>query len=65
MKALKEEKKEEKEAASRALRDAMYTARYADATKAKLMTQPTAEAAAMAGVTAYLAPPPPSPYRIP
>ena len=59
------EKKEEKEAASRALRDAMYTARYADAGKAKLMTQPTAEAAAIAGVTAYLAPPPPSPYRIP
>ena len=59
------EKKEEKETANRALRDAMYTARYAEPTKAKLMSQPTAEAAQLAGVAQLVAPPPPSPYRIP
>jgi len=59
------EKKEEKETANRALRDAMYTARYAEPTKAKLMSQPAAEAAALAGVTQLVQPPAPSPYRIP
>ena len=40
-----------KETANRALRDAMYTARYAEPGKAKLMQQPTAEAASLAGAT--------------
>merc|ERR1719440_396536 len=52
------EKKEEKETANRALRDAMYTARYAEPNKAKLMSQPTAQAAELAGVTSLVAPPP-------
>ena len=44
------EKREEKESANRAVRDAMYTSRYADPEKAKLMSQPLQEAAAIAGV---------------
>merc|ERR1719310_1464171 len=57
------EKKEEKEAANRALRDAMYTARYAEPAKAKLMNQPSAEAAQLSGVAGMIPAPTPSPYR--
>ena len=56
------EKKEERETANRALRDSMYTSRYAEPDKAKLMSQPIPEAAMMAGIT--LATPGPSPYKM-
>jgi len=47
----------------RELRDAMYTSRYADAEKTKLMSQPLQEAAAITGLT--LQPPSASPqYRL-
>jgi len=60
------EKKEEKERANRELRDSMYTARYAEPEKAKLMSQPTQEAAAIAGVMVMPAVPTAvSPYRLP
>jgi len=60
------EKKEEKEQANRALRDSMYTARYAEPEKAKLMSQPTQEAAAIAGVMVQPSVPTAvSPYRLP
>ena len=59
------EKKEEKEAANRALRDAVWTARYADQAKVKIMTQPAEEAAAQIGLTFQTATGAPSPYRIP
>jgi hypothetical protein len=59
------ELKEEKEAANRALRDAMYTARFAEPAKAKLMSQPIAEAAQLSGVTQLMPPVAPSPYKIP
>ena len=55
------EKREEKERANRELRDAMYTSRFADPDKAKLMSQPLQEAAAIAGVTVGQLPV--SPYR--
>ena len=58
------EKKEELETAKRAIRDSMYTARYADPDKAKIMGQNVQEAAALTGVSASIAPPPPSPYRL-
>jgi len=58
------ELKEEKETANRALRDAMYTARYAEPGKAKLMSQSLQEAAEATGVAQLIAPPGPSPYRI-
>ena len=56
------EKRDEKERANRELRDAMYTARFADPEKAKLMSQPLNEAAAIAGV--QVAANPVSPYRL-
>ena len=58
------EKKEELGTAKRAIRDSMYTARYADPNKAKLMGQSLQEAAALTGVSASVPPPPPSPYRL-
>lgn len=58
------EKKEQIEAAKRAVRDSMYTARYADPNKAKVMAQSLAEAAALTGVSSQITPPPPSPYRL-
>ena len=58
------ELKEEKETANRALRDAMYTSRYAEPGKAKLMSQSLHEAAEATGVAALLTAPGPSPYRI-
>jgi len=60
------EKKEEKERANRELRDSMYTARYAEPDKAKLMSQPVQDAAAIAGVTVMPSVPTAvSPYRLP
>ena len=56
------EKREERERANRELRDAMYTSRFADPEKAKLLSQPRAEAAQIAGVT--IAPLPVTPYRL-
>jgi capsular polysaccharide biosynthesis protein len=56
------EKKEEREAANRSLRDAMYTSRYADANKTAVMSQPLEEAAAAAGLAEVV--PVPSPYRL-
>ena len=56
------EVREAKEAANRSLRDSMYTSRYAEPEKAKLMSQPLAEAAAVAGIN--LAIPGPSPYKM-
>ena len=58
------EKKEELETAKRAIRDSMYISRYAAADKAKLMGESLHDAAAMTGVAAAVAPPPPSPYRL-
>ena len=58
------EKKEEREAANRALRDAMYTSRYADSNKTALMSQPLEEAANATGVSMLLPPAGPSPYRL-
>ena len=55
--------KEEVQAAKRALRDAFYTARYAEPNKAKLMSQPTNEAAEQLALP--FQPPPPSPYKLP
>ena len=59
------EKKEEKEAANRALRDAMYTSRYAEPQKVKMMTQPIEEAALAIGLKVDAVTASPSPYRIP
>ena len=56
------EKREERERANRELRNAMYTSRFADPEKAKLLSQPRAEAAQIAGVT--IAPLPVTPYRL-
>jgi hypothetical protein len=56
------EKKEEREAANRALRDAMYTSRYADAEKTAVMSQPVEEAAIATGVSVNATVP--SPYRL-
>jgi len=58
------EKTEETIAAKRALRDARYTARYVDPTKAKLMGQPHMEAAQAAGVAMLVQPLGPSPYKL-
>ena len=58
------DKKGELATAKRAIRDSMYTARYAAPDKAKLMGQSIEEAAMLTGVTSRVAPPPPSPYRI-
>jgi len=57
------EKKEEFGTAKRALRDSMYTSRYAGPEKAKIMGQGIQEAAVLAGVSAS-PPSAPSPYRI-
>ena len=59
------EKKEELDLAKKAVRDSMYTARYADANKAKIMGQSMQEATALTGVAAALPTPMPTPYKIP
>ena len=45
------EGRERVENQNRELRDAVYTSRYCDPEKAKLMSQPLQEAAAIAGVS--------------
>ena len=56
--------REDQEKANRDLRDSMYTSRYADSEKAKLMSQPLQEAAALTGITVSPVNAPPSPYRL-
>ena len=58
------EKKEELEAAKRAVRDAQYMSRYCGPEKAKLMGAPTQEAAMATGVGLLIAPAGPSPYKL-
>ena len=58
------EKKEEAEAAKRAVRDANFSSRYAPLEKAKIMGMDMHAAAEQAGVTMRVPPPPPSPYGL-
>ena len=58
------EKKEEHETAKRALRDSMYTSRYADSSKAKIMGQGIKDAAMLTGLSASGTAWSPSPYRL-
>ncbi len=61
------EKKTAQQEANRQLRDAMYTSRFAEPSKARMMMAPLAEAAAGAGLstTSPGTNRPNSPYRLP
>lgn len=56
------ERKEQMERLLREQRDMMYSTKYADPEKAKLMSQPLNEAASLAGITVQ--PKIASPYRL-